>query len=72
MTQYRAHFDAHIEFANGGDLTARDFRLDLPSADADVSQLLVQHLEWMPVGDGADARYGLRATRLEMLERMEQ
>lgn len=44
MPQYRAHFDAHIEFANGGDLTAREFRLDLPSADSDVSQLLVQHL----------------------------
>ena len=44
MPQYRAHFDAHIEFANGGDLTAREFRLDLPSADASVEQLLVQHL----------------------------
>ena len=44
MPQYRAHFDAHIEFSNGGDLTAREFRLDLPSADAPVEQLLVQHL----------------------------
>ena len=44
MPQYRAHFDAVIQFSNGGDLTAREFRLDLPSADADVSQLLVQHL----------------------------
>ena len=44
MPQYRAHFDARIEFSNGGDLTANGFRLDLPSADADVSRLLVQHL----------------------------
>jgi len=42
--QYRAHFDARIEFANGGDLTATGFRLDLPSPDADVERLLVQHL----------------------------
>jgi len=42
--QYRAHFDARIEFANGGDLTATGFRLDLPSPDAPVAQLLVQHL----------------------------
>jgi len=44
MTEYRAHFDARIKFANGGDLTANGFRLDLPSADAPVEQLLVQHL----------------------------
>ena len=44
MTEYRAHFDARIEFANGGDLIANGFRLDLPSASSDVGQLLVQHL----------------------------
>ena len=44
MPQYRAHFDARIEFANGGDLTANGFRLDLPSRDAAVEPLLVQHL----------------------------
>ena len=44
MVDYRAHFDARIEFSNGGDLTANGFRLDLPSADADVARLLVQHL----------------------------
>lgn len=44
MADLRAHFDARIEFANGGDLTANGFRLDLPSADANVEQLLVQHL----------------------------
>ena len=44
MVQYRAHFDARVEFANGGDLTANGFRLDLPSADAEVEPLFVQHL----------------------------
>jgi arylformamidase len=44
VTQYRAHFDARIEFSNGGDLTANGFRLDLPDAHADVAQLLVRHL----------------------------
>jgi len=44
VSDLRAHFDARIEFANGGDLTANGFRLDLPSRDANVEQLLVQHL----------------------------
>ena len=44
MPQYRAHFDARIAFTNGGDLEAHGFRLDLPSASSDVSQLFVQHL----------------------------
>ena len=44
MAQYRAHFDARVEFANGGDLIANGFRLDLPSADAAVETLFVQHL----------------------------
>ena len=47
MTEYRAHFDAEIAFANGGDLRARGFRLDLPSnrvTEADIAELLVRHL----------------------------
>ncbi|GAB3605253.1 hypothetical protein GCM10027413_06620 [Conyzicola nivalis] len=51
MTQYRAHFDARIQFVNGGSLTAEAFRLDLPEtlptahADAEaVGRLLVRHL----------------------------
>lgn len=47
MTDYRAHFDAIAHFSNGGDLTARGFRLDLPDASADeavVARLFVQHL----------------------------
>ena len=36
MTEYRASFDATVTFSNGGDLTARGFRVDLPSADTDT------------------------------------
>jgi arylformamidase len=47
MPDRRAHFDFTIRFANGGDLTGRGFRLDVPSADLDeasLGRLLVQHL----------------------------
>ncbi|HAM25924.1 MAG TPA: cyclase [Microbacteriaceae bacterium] len=47
MTDYRASFDARVEFANGGGLTAEGFRIDLPSAgasEAEVARLFVQHL----------------------------
>ena len=33
MTEYRAAFDATVIFSNGGDLSARGFRVDLPGAD---------------------------------------
>ena len=35
MTEYRASFDAVINFSNGGDLAVHGFRVDLPSADTD-------------------------------------
>lgn len=45
MPEYRAHFDAVVEFANGGDLRTEGFRLDLPSEDvSQLAQLFVQHL----------------------------
>lgn len=47
MTEYRAHFDAEIAFANGGDLRTTGFRLDLPSnevTEAEIAELLVRHL----------------------------
>ena len=44
MTEYRAHFDATVEFSNGGGLTTTGFRLDLPDAAANVEQLFVRHL----------------------------
>lgn len=53
MAEYRAHFDARVEFANGGGLTAEAFRLDLPSPDLDeaaIGRLLVQHLGLALVG----------------------
>ncbi|WP_173923006.1 cyclase family protein [Agromyces sp. Marseille-P2726] len=53
MTEYRAHFDAEIEFVNGGGLRAEAFRLDLPSAgltEAQVGELFVRHLGLAMVG----------------------
>ena len=53
MTEYRAHFDAEIDFVNGGGLQAEGFRLDLPSADlteAQIGELLVRHLGLALVG----------------------
>jgi len=47
VSQFRAHIDFTITFANGGSLTGEGFRLDLPGADtpADaVATLLVRHL----------------------------
>jgi arylformamidase len=51
--EYRAHFDATVEFVNGGSLTASGFRLDVPNDDVssdDVSRLFVQHLGLALVG----------------------
>ena len=53
MTEYRAHFDAEIDFVNGGGLRAEAFRLDLPSRDlteAQIGELLVRHLGLALVG----------------------
>ena len=53
MTEYRAHFDAEIDFVNGGGLRAEGFRLDLPAADlteAQIGELLVRHLGLAMVG----------------------
>ena len=47
MTEYRASFDATITFSNGGDLTARGFRVDVPSPDvgeAEIAALFVASL----------------------------
>ncbi|AYG05236.1 cyclase family protein [Gryllotalpicola protaetiae] len=54
MTDYRAVFDAHISFVNGGSLSADGFRLDLPSdaiSEAEIGRLLVQHLGLALVAD---------------------
>jgi kynurenine formamidase len=47
MTEYRAHFDFIIGFANGGDLRGSGFRLDLPVpslSETAIARLLVAHL----------------------------
>jgi len=52
--QFRAVFDAVVSFSNGGDLTARGFRLDVPGPDtgeAEVAALLVAHLGLLMVGE---------------------
>jgi len=64
VPEYRAHFDARIEFANGGGLTAEAFRLDVPGPDVDeatVARLLVQHLGLALVGS-------VRLTDLRIVE----
>jgi kynurenine formamidase len=53
MSDYRAHFDATVTFANGGGLTAHGFRLDLPTgreSTEEVGQLFVHHLGLAMVG----------------------
>jgi arylformamidase len=64
MPEFRAHFDAQVEFANGGGLTANGFRLDLPSKDVDeqtIGRLFVQHLGLALVGT-------VQLTNLEIVE----
>lgn len=62
MTDYRAHFDAEIEFVNGGGLSAHGFRLDLPSAELterEIGALLVRHLGLAMVGRVELAKLGI-------------
>ena len=47
MSEYRASFDAVVRFSNGGDLTARGFRVDLPSrtlTEGEIGALFVASL----------------------------
>ena len=39
MTDYRASFDAVINFSNGGDLTVHGFRIDVPAPDVDEAEI---------------------------------
>lgn len=53
-TEYRAHFDFTIAFANGGSMNGEGFRLDLPLEDMtaqEVGALLVAHLGLALVSD---------------------
>lgn len=52
-TEHRAHFDEDVAFSNGGSLSVRDFRLDVPGADIDeraLTALFVRHLGLLMVG----------------------
>lgn len=54
--QYRAQFDATVTFGNGGGLTAREFRVDVPHAEvsaAEVGTLFVASLA-LPMVDRVD------------------
>jgi kynurenine formamidase len=47
MTEYRATFDAHVTFLNGGGLQVQGFKLDIPGdaiAEAQLAELFVKHL----------------------------
>jgi len=47
VTEYRASFDAIVRFSNGGDLTARGFRVDVPSravTEGEIGALFVASL----------------------------
>jgi kynurenine formamidase len=53
MSDFRAHFDARVTFANGGGLTAEGFRLDLPTGEEtqqQIGELFVRHLGLAMVG----------------------
>ncbi|WP_394830183.1 cyclase family protein [Pendulispora rubella] len=53
MAEYRAAFDFHITFTNGGDLSGNGFRIDVPHADvteAEVGRLLVKSLGLLMAG----------------------
>jgi hypothetical protein len=56
MTEYRAQFDATVTFGNGGGLSAREFRLDVPSAEvteAEAGRLTETYRNFLEViGDG--------------------
>ncbi|MBQ1053004.1 cyclase family protein [Micromonospora sp. C51] len=52
--QWRAQFDAIVEFANGGGLSTEGFRLDIPGDtidDADLAALFVRHLGLLMVSE---------------------
>jgi hypothetical protein len=39
VAEYRASFDVSTSFSNGGDLTARGFRVDVPSPDVSQAEI---------------------------------
>ncbi|MFI2709536.1 cyclase family protein [Micromonospora sp. NPDC018662] len=54
MGEYRAVFDAEVDFVNGGGLRTDGFRLDVPGpeiTDDELAALLVRHLGLLMVGE---------------------
>lgn len=52
--QHRVEFDAEVLFSNGGSLSAREFRLDIPGSqisDTELGEMLVTHLGLLMVGE---------------------
>ena len=39
VTQYRAEFDAKVQFSNGGTLVTQGFRIDLPGPEVDLDEM---------------------------------
>jgi kynurenine formamidase len=53
MTEWRVQFDAEVTFSNGGSLSAREFRLDIPGGaieDDALGELFVRHMGLLMVG----------------------
>lgn len=53
MTERRVQFDFVVHFTNGGNLSAQDFRLDIPGDDIDDDELaayLIQDMRLLMAG----------------------
>lgn len=53
MTERRVRFDFVVHFTNGGSLSAKDFRLDIPGSDISDSELaayLIQDMRLLMAG----------------------
>jgi hypothetical protein len=53
MTEHRVKFDFVVHFTNGGSLSARDFRLDIPGsdiADDELAAYLIQDMRLLMAG----------------------
>jgi kynurenine formamidase len=64
MPEFRAVFDFHIAFTNGGALTGSGFRLDVPSetvSEEEVGQLLVRQLGLLMVATVELSRWSIVA-----------
>lgn len=65
--EHRAQFDATVTFSNGGGLTARDFRVDVPHDQVDVGALAAVEVAGRAVllHTGGDRGWGTPAYGLD-------